>query len=125
MKSIDEYYEETVEFMKSLGIYKPEFYQTIKIYAQKLYQYDILFERYIKGGMKSQTKSSGGMKSSPLVRLLENLTKEIVSLSDRLGLTPKALESLKPKEKESPDSELIKALKISMVGDDGSTQDFI
>lgn len=88
-------FETTVENMKSLGIYKPEYDGTIQIYAQLCEQYIIITERFEKSRYQLQTKSAqGGMKKSPIVATLENLRKDILSYSDRLCLNPKAFDSL-------------------------------
>lgn len=109
-KEIKEYVEQTKADMKVLGIYKPQFDPIINVYAETLYQYNETNKRYLKGGMKNQTKTSGGMKTSPIVGILTNLKKEIITYSDRLGLTPKALDSIKNAQEEEKKTRLEIAL---------------
>lgn len=88
-------FDMTVERMKSLGVYRPEYDGQIEIYAQLCEQYIVVTERFEKSGFKLQTKSAqGGMKKSPIVATLESLRKDILAYSDRLCLNPKSFESL-------------------------------
>lgn len=97
---VADYKELVIKATKELGTYKPQFEFTINILADLLYQYDITNQRYIKGGMKNQTKTTGGYKPSPIVGLLSNQRKDIITCSDRLGLNPKALDSIKNAQEE-------------------------
>ena len=88
-------FEEAVEQMKMLGIYKPEYDNMIQIYAELRLQYIILTDRFEKSNYKVQTKSErGGMKKSPIVATLEGLRKDILAYSDRLCLNPKSFHAL-------------------------------
>ena len=94
-ESIRVKFEEVKRDMEKLGTYKAEFDDAIKIYVHMKVQYDAIFQRWVKGGMKSKVKSSGGYKRSPEVAQLEELRKQMITYSDRLGLTPKALDTIK------------------------------
>lgn len=97
-------YEETVERMKTLGVYKNEYSGTIQIYSQLCEQYILLTERFEKTKYRIQTRSAqGGMKKAPIVATLESLRKDILAYSDRLCLNPKAFDSMtiKPEKKKS------------------------
>lgn len=102
----DQTFEKVKNDMIALGTYKPEFDDAIEIYAHMKVQYDEVFNRWVKGGMKSQVKSSGGMKRSPVVAQLEELRKQMITYSDRLGLTPKALDSIKNNDSGKKKTEL-------------------
>lgn len=93
--AIDSKYDEVVQYMTTLGTYKPEFDDAIRVYVHMIVQYDTIYSRWVRGGMKSKVKSSGGYKRSPEVAQLEELRKQMVTYSDRLGLTPKALDTIK------------------------------
>ena len=86
---------DTVAKMTALGTYKAEFDPIVRIYAQLRAQYRILTEEFEAGGyVVSVDTAQGGEKKSPLVATLENLRKDILAYSDRLGLNPKALDSM-------------------------------
>lgn len=86
---------DTVSKMTSLGTYKAEFDPLVRIYAQLRAQYRILTERFERDNyIVSVDTAQGGEKKSPLVATLENLRKDILAYSDRLGLNPKALDSM-------------------------------
>lgn len=92
---IEDVKQKTIADMRLLGTYKDEFDDMITTYAQVKVQYDQIFERFLNSGMASQVKSSGGAKKAPLVAQLEELRKQMASLSDRLGLNPQALDRIK------------------------------
>lgn len=86
-------FDRTVEQMKSLGTYKPEYNDIIYTYAELREQYIIITERFEKSRYRLQTKSAqGGMKKAPIVATLESLRKDILAYSDRLCLNPKAMD---------------------------------
>ena len=88
-------FAETVERMKSLGVYRKEFDGQIEIYAQLCEQYVLLTERFEESGFEVETETqTGGKKKHPIVATLEGLRKDILSYSDRLCLNPKSFESL-------------------------------
>ena len=96
--------ERTVKYMKSLGTYKVEYKQIIEIYADMLYQYNILSREFEQSKFQTtiQTERSGG-KKDPKLATMENLRKDIGVYSDRLMLNAKTYnaEIEKPKEEQS------------------------
>lgn len=104
--------EKTVADMQSLGVYKQEFDPLIRIYAELRVQYEDLTTRYRNGGMRYQVKTAdGGAKKAPIVATLESLRKDILAYSDRLGLNPKAIESVAIEKKgKSSLADVLKAL---------------
>lgn len=96
--------ERTVKYMKSLGTYKVEYKQIIEIYADMLYQYNILSREFEQSGFTAtvQTERSAG-KKNPILATMENLRKDIGVYSDRLMLNAKTYnaEIEKPKEEQS------------------------
>lgn len=83
---------QTVEEMKKIGVYRPEYDRLIGIYAGLWEQYHRLMKEYDTGvGYKYSTPTSdGGEKKSPLVNTIEAVRRDILAYSDRLCLNPKA-----------------------------------
>lgn len=81
--------------METLGVYKPEFDTIIKAYADILYQYEKVWEEYERLGCPAFAEHPGGIKKHPCAIQLEDLRKQMTVYSDRLGLNPKALDSIK------------------------------
>ena len=99
---------QTVDNMKSLGIYKPEFDTTIQIYCSLVEQYQQLEKNFRKSKFTvvEETGYSDNKKKHPIVGSMESLRKDILAYSNALGLTPAGLkkinDSMKPdKKKES------------------------
>lgn len=77
--------------MKRLGIYRPEFDQSIQIYSGLIEQYNDLLRELKKSKFKviePTTRNNDSMKKSPLIGVLETLRKDILTYSNCLGLTP-------------------------------------
>jgi phage terminase small subunit len=74
-------------------------------------QYEKLTKVFKDSGYKdySSYTGAGGDKKSPLISTLESLRKDIGTYSDKLGLNPKALESITA-EKKAAESPLARAL---------------
>ena len=94
----------TINYMQQLGTYKIQYNQVIEVYADMLYQYNILsrkFEEEDFEAMVETEKSSG--KKSPILASLENLRKDIGTYSDRLMLNAKTYhaEIEQPKKEKS------------------------
>ena len=84
-----------------MGIHKPQFNRIIDIYAGLVHQYlraNVEFEE--SGYIYTEETASGNPKKSSIVSTMENLRKDILQYSDRLGLTPKAFESLKAEQEQ-------------------------
>lgn len=88
----------TTEKMKNLGTYLPEFDDEIKRYAAFLAEYELL-SPMVKGPEDITTSSAAGTeKTSPIVRALENLRKDIMQEEDKLLLTAREYYKLFPPE---------------------------
>lgn len=113
------YRDQTIAAMRVLGTYREEFDPVIEIYADLMDQYQDAMDSFIRSGKQYETETAaGGTKKSGIVGAMENIRKDIITYSDRLGLTPKSLEAMKV---ESPkQSALVDAMtKLgAMFGDD-------
>lgn len=90
------YRDQTITAMQTLGTYRKEFDPIIEIYADLMDQYQEAMSGFIEGGRQYETETAaGGTKKSGIVGAMENIRKDILTYSDRLGLTPKALEAMK------------------------------
>lgn len=88
----------TTEKMKNLGTYLPEFDDEIKRYASFLAEYELL-SPLVKGPEDITTASAAGTeKTSPIVRMLENLRRDIMQEEDKLLLTAREYYKLFPPE---------------------------
>lgn len=85
----------TIKDMKSLGVHKPEYNRIVDIYADLVFQYNEAMQAFEMSGRQYETETAaGGTKKSATAASLEILRKDIITYSDRLGLTPKAFETL-------------------------------
>lgn len=85
----------TIRDMKDLGIHKPQYNRIIDIYSELVYQYFLALKDFEESGFEYETKTAAGNpKKSSIVSTMENLRKDILQYSDRLGLTPKSFETL-------------------------------
>lgn len=95
--------DRTVKYMKELGTYKVQYKQVIEIYADMIYQYNVLSKKFEESEYEVilDTEKSGG-KKSPILVSLENLRKDIGTYSDRLMLNAKTYnaEIEQPKKRE-------------------------
>lgn len=83
----------TIDDMKALGVYKPEYDPIIDIYAELVDQYNKITKEFKDGGYQYEVETDqGGRKKAPIVATLETLRKDILAYSDRLCLNPKSLE---------------------------------
>ena len=88
----------TTEKMKNLGTYLPEFDDEIERYAGFLADYELM-SPYVKGPEDVTTTSAAGTeKTSPIVRTLETLRKDIMIEEDKLLLTAREYYKLFPPE---------------------------
>lgn len=90
--------QKTTEKMKNLGTYLPEFDDEIKRYASLLAEYEILSPEVKSLEDISTSSAAGTEKTSPLVRLLENLRRDIMQEEDKLLLTAREYYKLFPPE---------------------------
>lgn len=88
--------------MEYLGTYKKEFDPSIRMFLDIHRQYEEAWNEFENGGMQSTVECAGGVKKNPVLVVIEDLRKQYITYSDRLGLTPKALDQIKnaqvPKE---------------------------
>lgn len=103
----------TIEDMKKLGVYKPQYNRIIDVFSELVRQYQILTADYEKSGYKCEVKTAdGGSKKSPISATLETLRKDILAYSDRLCLNPKSMETMTPeKADKSSLASILKELK--------------
>ena len=92
----------TTEYMKNLGIYKPEFENSVSRYAELRIQYDILTDRWYDEGCaitEEYTNKAGAknMRKTALYLSIEAMRKELNELENILGLTPKGLKQIRTK----------------------------
>lgn len=86
--------------MKDLGIHKPQYNRLIDIYAGLVHQYLRAVVDFEESGFEYETETAAGNpKKSSIVSTMENLRKDILQYSDRLGLNPKSLESITAESK--------------------------
>ncbi len=95
-----------IKQMKDMKIYNKGFDDIIRIYADLLYQYEILQESFKLSGYKVSeiyTNNKGGQseRKTPLYLTLETLRKDILSYSAQLGLNPKSLMNVKGELQQS------------------------
>lgn len=91
---------ETIEKMRSLGVYREEFAVPIQRYADMRIQYDILSETWRESGYKvteNYTNKAGAtnIRKAPLYLSMENLRRELIEMENLFGLTPKGLKVIK------------------------------
>ena len=105
----------TINYMKELGTYKVQYNQVIEVYADMLYQYNILSSEFQRSGFSVmiETERSGG-KKSPILTTLENLRKDIGTYSDRLMLNAKTYnaEIEQPTQEKSAFAQLLEKSKM-------------
>jgi len=106
LKSI--YKQRIISDMKSLGTYKNEFEQIIDIYADLLVQYRNILQQYQNEKEEHDLYMLETGKKSPLILVIENLRKDIITYSDRLILNPRSIQGLETVDK--PKSKLAEAL---------------
>ena len=91
----------TIRDMKDLGIHKPQYNRIIDIYAGLVEQYSRAVIDFEESGYEYETETAAGNpKKSSIVSTMENLRKDILQYSDRLGLTPKSFETLTAENKD-------------------------
>lgn len=102
MDSIKKIRENTIENMKKLNTFKPEYEPIVQIYAELCHQYQKLTGEWKKlKWVCGSTTAAGGGKKHPLVSTIESLRKDILAYSDRLCLNPKSMMEEKGKKKKT------------------------
>ena len=101
----------TIEDMKKLGVYKPEYDRVIDIYSELCEQYEIYTKQLKDKKFKcDEYTAAGGTKKSALISTIETIRKDILAYSDRLCLNPKAIESVTLNNPKNKISKLASAL---------------
>lgn len=93
---------EVIRKMEALGIYKPEFDETIKRYVELREEHRKIYAKYKKSGFECEVQTSQGTKKAPIVATLESLRKDLLTLEESLGLTPRGLLKMNEKAFEKP-----------------------
>ena len=106
--------QQVVKNMKDLGTYKSQYKNTIDIFSDMIYQYNILTEEFEKTGCmveEEYTNKAGAtnMRKTPAWSALEKLRMDISTYSSLLCLNPKSIESINI-EIETKTSKLAQAL---------------
>ena len=106
----------TIEKMEAMGVYKTEFDDTIRRYAEVVDEYETQYPAWIEDGAKLTVmipNSSGLMveKKNPVYAAIQEIRTEIRNCEDKLGLSPKALQAMK---KKGLDSAKASALDIAL-----------
>lgn len=111
IKHPDVVYEETVERMRALGTYRPEYETEIRIYSEMVAQLNQAVEDWRNdGGAQYQVNNQGRVSKSPYIRAMEALRKDILLYSDRLGLNPRSMKSIEKEEPENTGRSLVDVL---------------
>lgn len=95
-------YNKTVENMRKLGTFKPEFDAPVRRYAELRVQYEVLTEKWYENGCEiteKYTNKNGATneRKTPLYLSMETIRKELTELENIFGLTPKGLRAIKTK----------------------------
>lgn len=113
----EEIFEQTVNDMKELGTYKPEFSRAITRYAEMSVQFEILMKRWYEEGCvicEAYTNKAGAtnQRKTPLYQSIESLRAELENSETKFGLNPLGLKRIKEKALEAKkESALARALK--------------
>ena len=86
--------QDIIDRMKRLGVYKPEFDETIRRYRKLSDEFASLYGKYKKDGYPFETSGPQGVKKAPVVVTLESLRRDLLDLEDALGLSPRGLKKL-------------------------------
>lgn len=81
--------------MSEIGVYRPEFDDTIKRYVCMFKEYEELQTRYEEDGYQCVVDGAQGPKKNPLVTTLESLRRDMLAIENALGLTPGGLLKLR------------------------------
>lgn len=88
--------------MEHLGIYKPEFDESIERYVALQKEYKQIYKQYVADDYQCTVDTASGIKKSPIVTTLESLRRDLLQLEESLGLTPRGLLKLQKKALEKP-----------------------
>ncbi len=108
---------QTIENMRKLGTFRPEFEVTVQRYAEMRVQYEALSEKWYDSGCEiteEYTNKAGAsnQRKTALYMSMETLRKELTEMENLFGLTPKGLRGIRAKGlEEKKESALAKLLK--------------
>lgn len=111
-RRINKLCNKTIENMRNLGTYRPEFETSVRRYAELRVQYDILNDQWYESGCaitEEYTNKAGAtnQRKTTLYLTLENIRKELIELENLFGLTPKGLKAIKSKGLEEQKQSLL------------------
>lgn len=86
--------QEIADRMRRLGVYKPEFDETIRRYRKLSDEFGKIYAQYRKDGYPYEVSGPQGAKKAPVVVTLESLRRDLLDLEDALGLSPRGLKKL-------------------------------
>lgn len=86
--------EKIADRMRRLGVYKPEFDETIRRYRELSDEFGKIYAQYRKDGYPFEVSGPQGVKKAPVVVTLESLRRDLLDLEDALGLSPRGLKKL-------------------------------
>ena len=86
--------QEIADRMRRLGVYKPEFDETIRRYRKLSDECGKIYAQYRKDGYPFEVSGPQGVKKAPVVVTLESLRRDLLDLEDALGLSPRGLKKL-------------------------------
>ena len=86
--------EQIADRMRALGVYKPEFDETIRRYRMLSAEFAKIYAKYRAEGYPYEVSGPQGAKKAPVVVTLEALRRDLLDLEDALGLNPRGLKKL-------------------------------
>lgn len=108
---------QTIENMRKLGTFRPEFEVTVQRYAEMRVQYEVLSEKWYDSGCEITEEyinkaGASNQRKTALYMSMETLRKELTEMENLFGLTPKGLRGIRAKGlEEKKESALAKLLK--------------
>lgn len=98
----NEIFYQTVEDMKNLGTYRPEFSSAIQDYAELRTRYKILMEQFYAGGCQIEAEytnkaGASNLRKTALYQAIQDLQRDILTHETQLGLTPAGLRKISDK----------------------------
>ena len=93
-KKLNQKEQKIADEMKVLGVYKPEFDESIRRYVKISDEYRTIYGEYKKNRYPFAVVGPQGAKKSPMFQVLESLRKDLIALEDALGLNPRGLMKL-------------------------------
>lgn len=98
-KEVKKILKKTMESMKALNTYRPQFLPTMQAYSQARRQLDCLQKQFADSGyqvMEEYTNKNGSvnLRKTALYLSIEILRKDILNYENTLGLTPAGLKKI-------------------------------